>query len=243
MQAREALFGYIDQNLPADSGRSVRDAVGNYRQARHSEVLADKDVATGRLNTSKAAGPELSAEQTRGNIAKLLNSRTALRGFSDTERGVLESANTATPAINRAQRLGDALSLKNAAAGGVGAGALATLPSLLMSTPSATGVGVGAALATGGAAVGAGARSYANRGARRLASEADNAIRGMSPLAQEQFATLPSNFSATMRGPVSTPSGAMIAAAMDARQREMQQQQNAPQQYRVLPDGTVEEFL
>ena len=243
MQAREALFGYIEQNLPPGSGRSISDAVGNYRQARHSDVLTSKDKATSRLNEARAQGPELSAEQTRTNIAKLLNSKTALKGFSETERNILENARATTPAINRAQYWGNQLTpAKALAAAGLAGGAVGG-PALIAGAGASPAVipalAAGAAALTGGAAL----RSHANRGARRMASEADEAIRGLAPLAREQFATAPSNFRATA-GPYRVTANPMLAAALAARQREKQPQpQNLPQQYRVLPDGTIEEFL
>jgi hypothetical protein len=93
--------------------------------------------------------------------------------------------------------------------------------------------------------VGIAARSYANRGARRIAEDADNAIRMQSPLAQQSIMTLPSNFRATPGAtPLATASGGIIADAMEARRRELEarSQQETPPTYRVRPDGTVEEF-
>src|SRR6185369_7878671 len=80
MAARDQLFNYIEKNLPANSDRSIYDAVGNYRQARHSETVTGKDANTERMNTARQSG-DLTAEQSRANIAALLNSKTALRGF------------------------------------------------------------------------------------------------------------------------------------------------------------------
>ena len=218
MQAREALFGYIDQNLPP-GGRSVRDAVGNYRQARHSEALTDKDAATSRLNLAKAQGPELSAEQTRTNIAKLLNSKTGLRGFSDAEKAVMQGANTPSTTQRAAQNVGNALQFR-------GGDAITTAAKAALWP------------------VGAAARSYANRGARQEAGVVDDFIRGQSPLAREAFATAPSNFSASVPGPYRATANPAIAAAVAARLRERQPAApNIPMQYRVLPDGTIEEFL
>jgi hypothetical protein len=76
-----------------------------------------------------------------------------------------------------------------------------------------------------------------------MANEADNYIRGRSPLAAEQFATAPSNFAATpWAQPGRTMSGGMIEAAMEARRRELEQKQAIQPTYRVLPDGTIEEL-
>jgi hypothetical protein len=246
MQAREALFGYIDQNLPPDSGRSVKDAVGNYRQARHSDVLTDKDLAKERLNTAKGAGPDLSAEQTRTNIAQLMNSRKATKGFSETEQNILDTALTATKGIDRAQTWGDRLKLS--APGGAmtptgftaGGGALGSIGAVLAGHPGPAAAAAAAAAALGTA--GAGLRSYANRGARRLSEEADNAIRNLSPLAQQQRAagTAPIDFTAGLPSPYSpsTLAGPAAAAAVRAR-REPQ----FPPRYQVLPDGTIQETL
>jgi hypothetical protein len=242
MQARNDLFSYIDKNLPPGSDASIAGAVGNYRQARHSDVVTGKDEATSQKNIAKAQGSELSAEQTRTNIANLINSRKGLgpQGFSDTEMNILRTANQATPAIDRAQRLGDALQWRGgggvlSGVGGGGAGtALATGHPLLAAGLAVSGTIPGLA--------GAAARTYANRGARQLAEQADNAIRMQSPLAQQNLSTLPSNFRATP-SPYAATSGGMIEAAMEARRREMEQRrQTAPPTYRVLPDGTVEEL-
>jgi len=231
MAARDQLFNYIEKNLPEGSDRSIYDAVGNYRQARHSEVVTGKDEARAGLNIAKAQGPGLTAEQQRTDIAQLLNSRSALRGFSDTERGILTAARNATPAIDRAQRVGDALNFRTVAGAGA-AGALAPLVA-----GSVAGSPVGAAVAAG-AAGGAGyaARSYANRGARRMAEEADNAIRAQSPLYADQFATAPSNFNAN-------PSPLLNYGLADAVAERARERKQLPQTYRVRPDGTVEEFM
>jgi hypothetical protein len=243
---RSDVFNFVDQNLPPNSPASVRDAVGNYRQARHSEAITGKDEAQSQLNIAKARGPELSAEQQRTNIARLVNKIEAGkgegRGFSDTEANILRSANRATPGIDRAQRVGDVLS--PTVGGGGLFGGLGSAGTALATGHPAVAAGLAAA-ATVPAAVGIAARSYANRGARRIAEDADNAIRMQSPLAQQSIMTLPSNFRATPGAtPLSTASGGMIADAMEARRRELEarSQQETPPTYRVRPDGTVEEF-
>ena len=247
MQARDAVFGYIEQNLPPNSGRSVQDAVGNYRQARHSDVLTDKDLAKERLNTAKGAGPDLSAEQTRTNIAQLMNSRKATKGFSETEQNILDTALTATKGIDRAQTWGDRLKLS--APGGAmtstgytaGGGLLGSVGAAFAGHPGPAAAAAAAAAALGTA--GAGLRSYANRGARRLSEEADNAIRNLSPLAQQQRAagTAPIDFTAGLPSPYSpsTLAGPAAAAAVRARQQE----QPFPPRYQILPDGTIQETL
>jgi len=246
MQAREALFGYIDQNLPPGSGRSINDAVGNYRQARHSDVLTDKDLAKERLNIAKGAGPNLSAEQTRTNIAQLLNSRTATKGFSETEQNILDRALTATKGVDRAQTWGDRLKL-SAPGGGATTTGITTGGGIVGSIGAALAGHPGPALAAGTLAAGVGGagaalRSYANRGARRLSEEADNAIRNLSPLAQQQRAagTAPIDFTAGLPSPFSpsTLAGPAAAAAVRARREEQ-----FPPRYRILPDGTIQETL
>jgi hypothetical protein len=241
---RNDVFGFVEQNLPPNSPESIRGAVGNYRQARHSEAVTGKDEATSQLNIAKARGPELSAEQQRSNIARLVNKIAAGkgegRGFSDVEENILRSANRATPGIDRAQRIGDALSPR--VGGGGLLGGLGAAGTAIATGHPAVAAGLAAA-ATVPAAVGVAARSYANRGARNIAAEADNAIRMQSPLAQQSLDTLPKNFTANpFARPVGTPSGAMIEAAMEARRRALEQQQAIQPTYRVLPDGTIEEL-
>jgi len=241
---RNDVFGFVEQNLPPNAPESVRGAVGNYRQARHSEAVTGKDEATSELNISKGRGPELSAEQQRGNIARLVNKIAAGkgegRGFSDVEENILRSANRATPGIDRAQRIGDALSPK-IGGGGILGGLGAAGTAIATGHPTlAAGLAAAAAVP---AAAGAAARSYANRGARNIAAEADNAIRLQSPLAQQTLDTLPKNFTANpLARPIGTASGDMISAAMEARRRELEQKSQAQPTYRVLPDGTVEEL-
>jgi hypothetical protein len=240
MQARENLYGFLQQH----GDENIRKAVGDYKTARHSEAVTAPAEATSQKNIAKAQGPELSAEQTRLNIAGLINARKGQgpRGFSDTEMNILRSANKATPEIDRAQNWGEKLRLNTNSLGMLGL----TLPT---------------------AAAGYALRSQANRGARRMADEADNAIRGQSPLAAEQFPTAP--MLNTGRGspgasPLATPrigSAGMLeragqrvaypvqsnpATAEAVRQRLLTKQPadpEAPMQYRVLPDGTIEEFM
>jgi len=241
---RNDVFGFVEQNLPPNAPESVRGAVGNYRQARHSEAVTGKDEATAELNIAKARGPDLSAEQQRTNIARLINKIEAGkgegRGFSDTEANILRSANRATPGIDRAQSIGNALS-PSVGGGGLLGGFGAAGTAIATGHPAlATGLAAAAAVP---AVAGAAARSYANRGARNIAAEADNAIRMQSPLAQQSLDTLPKNFTANpFARPIGTPSGGMIEAAMEARRRELEQRQAIPSTYRVLPDGTVEEL-
>jgi len=247
MKARNSLYDFLSQH----GDEKVRNAVGDYRQARHSEAVTRPDAAQSELNIAKARGPDLSAEQTRTNIARLVNKieagKGAGKGFSDVEANILRDANRVTPAIDRAQAIGNALSPTVGGGGGLlglgGAGtAIATghpgLAAML------------AAAATVPAAAGAAARSYANRGARRIADEADNAIRAQSPFAQQQWATSPNNFSttplATRGGAVAQSLGAlqgpMAAAAVSSRMQE-QQPPAFPPRFIRLPDGTIQETL
>jgi len=241
---RSDVFGFVEQNLPPNAPESVRGAVGNARQGFHSDAVTGKDEATSQLNIAKARGPELSAEQQRTNIARLVNKiaegKGEGRGFSDTEANILRSANRATPGIDRAQRIGDALSPK-IGGGGILGGLGAAGTAIATGHPTlAAGLAAAAAVP---AAAGAAARTYANRGARNIAAEADNAIRLQSPLAQQSLDTLPKNFTANpFARPIGTASGDMISAAMEARRRELEQKSQAQPTYRVLPDGTVEEL-
>jgi hypothetical protein len=241
---RKDVFDFVEQNLPPNSPESIRGAVGNARQGFHSDAITRPSEAQSELNIAKAEGPGLSAQQQRTNIAKLVNKISAGkgegRGFSDVEENILRSANRATPMIDRAQSIGNALDKGGVWGSLAGAGGGAA---------TAFGMGhpmVGAGLTAAAvvpATIGAAARSYANRGARAIAEESDNAIRMQSPLAQQSLDTLPKNFTANpLARPVGTPSGGMISAAMEARRRELEQKQQAQPTYRVLPDGTVEEL-
>ena len=216
--AREHLFNYIEQNLPPGSGNNVRDAVGNYRQAMHADVVSDKLGAKSRLNRAAGEGSDLSAEQTRTSIAQLLNSRKGLQGFRPNEKAVLEAvAGPETP--NWTQQFGEKGRLNTGSLGMM----IATAPQALAA---------------------AGARSIANRGARKDAVVANEFIRAQSPLARAQFGTASSNFSAAKPGPYSVMANPAIAAAVAQRMLEKQPPpEKIPQNYRVLPDGTVEEFL
>jgi hypothetical protein len=243
--ARDEVFGYIEQNLPPGTDRSVRDAVGNYRQARHSEEVTAPGRIQSEKNIAAAQGPELTAGQNRDALAKVINARKGQgpRGFSDTELNILRTANRNGPDF--AQRWGDRLGAAGSAIGALpGVGAAGT--AIALGNPVAA-AGLAAAAAVP-AAAGVAARSYANRGARQVAAEADNAIRGQSPLARQQWGTSPplnSGFGARSDAPLSvvrTPSGSMIEAAMEARRRELEQKQSIQPTYRVLPDGTVEEL-
>jgi hypothetical protein len=216
--ARENLFGYIEQNLPPNSAQNVRDAVGNYRQAMHADTVGNKMTATSRLNRSAGGTGELDAAQTRDNIARLLNSKNALKGFNTSEKAVMDAAVGGTTAERLAQTLGEKGRLNTGSVG-----------MLALTAPLA-----------GGAAA---ARTYANRGARRDASAVDDFIRAQSPLARQQFDTATNNFSAKLPGPYSVSANPAIAKAVADRLREGQPPQDIPQQYRVLPDGTVEELL
>jgi len=246
-QLRNDVFGFIEQNLPPDSGRSVRDAVGNYRQARHSEAVTQPEAARSELNIAKGQGPQLSAEEIRSNIARLVNKidtgKGAGRGFSDVEENILRSANRATPGIDRAQRLGDMLSPN--ISGGGGALGLGSAATALSTGHPALAAGLAAA-ATVPAAAGAAARSYANRGARRIADEADNAIRAQAPFAREQWATSPNNFTALPGqggGVGGVIQGPAAAAAVSSRMQELQPPPAFPPRYQILPDGTIQETL
>jgi hypothetical protein len=168
---------------------------------------------------------------------------------------ILKDANKATPWIDRAQNIGDRLKLTSKTGGltpasfTAGGGGLGALGALIADKPGAA--AIAAAVGTGAALTGWGARTLANRGARRIADEADNAIRSQSPLARETFATAPNTFSAVMPGVgggvgrtgYSVMANPAIAAAVSARLREGPPAKDIPQQYRVLPDGTVEEFM
>jgi hypothetical protein len=246
-QLRNDVFGFIEQNLPPDSGRSVRDAVGNYRQARHSEAVTQPEAARSELNIAKGQGPQLSAEEIRSNIARLVNKidtgKGAGRGFSDVEENILRSANRATPGIDRAQRLGDMLSPN--ISGGGGALGLGSAATALSTGHPALAAGLAAA-ASVPAAAGAAARSYANRGARRIADEADNAIRAQAPFAREQWATSPNNFTALPGqggGVGGVIQGPAAAAAVSSRMQELQPPPAFPPRYQILPDGTIQETL
>ena len=240
MQARENLYRFLQQH----GDENIRKAVGDYKAARHSEAVTAPGEATSQKNIAKAQGPELSAEQTRLNIAGLINARKGQgpRGFSDTEMNILRRANAATPEIDRAQNWGEKLRLNTNSLGMLGL----TLPT---------------------AAAGYALRSKANRGARQIAEEADNAVRAQSPLAAEQFPTAPMlntgrGSPGAMPGAVPRIGGAGMLehagqkaaypvssnpAILEAvRQRLLNQQPpspDAPVQYRVLPDGTIEEFM
>lgn len=218
MQAREDLFNFIERNAaPGDT--AVRDAVANYRQGIHSDMLSMPQTAKSRKNISAGLGPELSAKQNRNILADTLTNidKGQLKGFSPAEQAVMTAAQKGTPALDLAQRGGEALQLR---------------------TPAGAGLG----LLTGGASTAAGAamRSYANRGARRNFETADEFIRSQSPLAREQFATAPNTFSASASNTVMPHRYNPVAAALDAWKQERSQ---LPQTYRVLPDGTVEEFM
>jgi len=241
MQAREALYDYLGQHGTDE----MRKGVGDWRQMIHSEYLTGKDAAKSFKNTARAQGPELTARQARDSIAEVLTGMEkgskATQGFTPAEGEALQKALTATPAIDRAQQLGNTLQFRSTGSILGGGGLVTSIGAALAGHPTAA-----AGLAAGGVALGAGgklAADYANRGARRMAAEADNYIRGRSPLAAEQFATAPNNFTATpFARPVGTPSGAMISAAMEARRRELEQKSQAQPMYRVLPDGTIEEL-
>lgn len=231
MEARSALFDYMEKSAAPENQSLVRDAVGNYRQAMHSKTVTDAMAKTSGKNIAKAQGENLTAEQTRTNIANLLASDRKMRGFSDIEKALLTDARNASWDINLAQRIGNTdLRPPIYAAGGTTLGALtsaATLGGGLPTKAAAAAAGLGAATVP----VVLGARSYANRGARQLYERAENAIRAQSPLFQQapQY-----NAGIAKRDAIT---GAILGGIARQQPKEI------PQTYRVRPDGTVEEFL
>lgn len=223
MQARNDLYQYIEAQAPIGD-TTIRDAVGNYRQAMHAERLNAKEYATSLKNQSAAQGPELSAQQQRNNITNLLIAHEKKsQGLSDAEVAVMEGAVKGSPGLNLAQRGGEALRPGS-------------------SIPS----GVAATATFGGtAAAGAGLRSLANRGARRDMETVKNFILSQSPLARSQFATAPNNFKSMGPSAYSVMANPAIAGAIKDRLRSkgLLPTPDVPQTYRVLPDGTIEEFM
>ena len=253
MRAREMLYGYL-----GDRGDdSMRRGVANWRQASHSEEITHKGTAKSDKNIAKGEGPDLSAKQTRDSIAETLRliREGQARGYSAAETAAMRRGLEASSDVNLAQRIGGVASgIGGKVAGGISASGV--LPALAAGHP-----GVAATLAATAAVpaiVGAAARSYANRGARLASEEADNFLRQRSPLGQEQLATAPplhTGFWAPGAMPGAAAGGVgrkgynvsqnpALSAAIDARIRSRQQPDpNAPVQYRVLPDGTIEEYM
>ena len=196
--------------------------MGDYRQFARSNVVED---AVKKLeDTSSAKVTKPTAEQSRTNIARLLNTKD-VKSWPAADKAGMQQAVEGTFLTNRAQQLGNALKpdIGNVTKGGVAAGIGSSLG---ISNPVLLGIGA-AGLGTGMAA-----RTIANRGARNLVEDASAAVRRNSPLYQTT-PILPNTIRAA-------PGRDAVTGAIIGRQ-VMPTSEPQPIR-RVLPDGTIEEL-
>jgi hypothetical protein len=161
---------------PQEALRLIRDARGNAAAGFRSDRITGVEDTIGLRSDAANSGRNFD-NTTRQRLASLLLSAKGSRGLSEAEEAAIRQVIEGTPGKNTARYVGNTL--------GGGGGLGQTLLGLAAGGGGMATMGPGGlALGLLPPAVGAGARTIANRMSRRELKELDELMRSRSPLAQ-----------------------------------------------------------